>query len=529
MTRRCWLAPLALGASSCAIVYDFPYGEEAQGGAPAQSSGSIASTSSEAATSSGDMSSASSSKGGGEPGAGGDDAGGGGAGGGPAPELPWIVGMGSEGDDYIIGSAIDPGGRSALAVQFEGQLSIGTEPEGASLDSGDEIGLAIVVLEADGSLAWALHLGSDDLVDESRHFASLSFGDDGSLLVIGSIPADRDLVFAGGGLSNTGYASVFAVRFDSRGELVAPPTQWGDDDTQLATASHAAADGTFLITGGFCGDLAFEGCALGPVICGNGLDVYLARLDADLNCLWARSWPNSGGQVGYHVHANDRGDILLAGQLSGTLDLGGTAAVIEGPTAGAFGSFVARLDADGSGVFGALVADTPTVVRGFVASDGDVYVAAPLLASPAWHDGPPPAGATDIFLARLAPEGPVWSRFLGGASPDGVDWLRPRPGGARVFAWFAGMASFDEIDLSTPDQDGVLLDIDPDGQVLRAEVVKSATSGETVSDGFTTAAGAEILMGNFGGGDLTLAMPLEPVPNRGNIDAYVLGRAPVPR
>ncbi|MBI4703227.1 MAG: hypothetical protein HY744_19090 [Deltaproteobacteria bacterium] len=317
-------------------------------------------------------------------------------------------------------------------------------------------------------------------------------------------------------------------------------------DGAFGVASDAA--GNVLLTGTF-GDAIDFGA--GPVDPEGDMDVFVLKLDPDGNHLWSRhagGGPASPGfafylATGYSVAADSAGDVLVAGQFSGSIDLGGGKLESAGEldidafdAAGAvlllcdFGGitfldgaqlestgeadvFALKLDPDGKLLWSKRFGGPDNDRSGSIAADaaGNVVLTGWFSDSIDLGDGKlESAGKSDVFAAKLDPDGKLlWSERFGGPGFDGGTALALDDAGNVLLA-----GSFeDTIDLGggkieSAGQDGAfVVKLDLDGKYLW-----SRRFGGSGSDGFNSvavnAAGDLLLSGcyqgaaNYGGAAL---------------------------
>ena len=173
--------------------------------------------------------------------------------------------------------------------------------------------------------------------------------------------------------------------------LEAPPRP-GTSPYVRGQALAVEATGHFLLLGLQSGGLDLGGGALPP-------GAFLARFDANGTPLWARALPTNATKLA----VDKRGDITLAGVLSGRVDFG------NGPVTGTAQPFLVRYDSKG-GLRWVYVDSARGVPMDLAQDDaGDLYLVGGRFL--------PPNALLTPFLSRLSPEGQLeWTRTLAGAS-----------------------------------------------------------------------------------------------------------------
>jgi hypothetical protein len=181
-------------------------------------------------------------------------------------------------------------------------------------------------------------------------------------------------------------------------------------------------------------------------------DIYLAKYDAAGALQWARRMGGPGADMPHSVIIDPRGDILLFGYFSATVDFDPGAGTRNLVSLGGRDIFLAKYDPSGNLVeafgFGGQENDEGMDLE--VDSRGDLYVTA-LLASTADVDPGPGVverkaeGPADVFVAKYGADlSHQWSFRVGGAGEDqgaGIDV--DGQGNVYVSGSFQGAVDFD--------------------------------------------------------------------------------------
>lgn len=104
-----------------------------------------------------------------------------------------------------------------------------------------------------------------------------------------------------------------------------------------------------------------------PVVPVGNSDVVLVKYDKTGALVWKKPYPGTGDQFVRSMTVSKSGDIVLAGDTTGPVDFGSGAV---GP-----GGFVAKLDADGQGIWADIATGptNPTIDKTAIDSKGNVY------------------------------------------------------------------------------------------------------------------------------------------------------------
>ncbi|WP_437815716.1 SBBP repeat-containing protein [Sorangium sp. So ce1078] len=174
---------------------------------------------------------------------------------------------------------------------------------------------------------------------------------------------------------------------------------FGDANGQYARAVAFDADGNVLVAGQLEGTVDFGG---GPLTA-TDVDAFVAKFDRFGTHLWSKRFAGAGNQFAMALAVDPAGGVVVAGRAFGSVDLGGGVLVSHG----ADDVFVAKLDAAGehvwSKLFGGAGADRCDRIA--VDPEGNVLVAGGFHSSVDFGGRAlTSAGMRDAFVLRLAPE-----------------------------------------------------------------------------------------------------------------------------
>lgn len=227
---------------------------------------------------------------------------------------------------------------------------------------------------------------------------------DGNAIVLGDFedfltPRPGDTA---GPITGVGQQSLLLARFSPEGRRlwtrVFNATGTEETGPGEAFASALAVDGASNIyIAGYHGGLLDFG--LGPIPTGT----FLARLDSTGRARWSKGFSGSdGGYVRFERLLVDDGDLVAAGTLVGTVDLGGGPLTAPGGGQGV----LVKYSRDGAFRWALLDPAGRAAYRGLaVDKDENLYVGG----FDVWPEPP--------FVLKVSPEGkPLWSRALVGAA-----------------------------------------------------------------------------------------------------------------
>jgi hypothetical protein len=281
----------------------------------------------------------------------------------------------------------------------------------------------------------------------------------GNLYVFGDSGSTAD--FGGGPLVPVGGYDLFLAKFDAAGQHIWS-RRFGDMEDQSATDLALDASGNVLLGGSFRGALDF---GAGVFIASSGdfdEDAYVAKLDTNGNALWARRFGDAeADQAVYALGATSDGDVIVAGDFAGAVDLGGGTLTAAG-TSPARDIFVGRLGAsDGHHLWSTRLGNDgwQSVVDLAVDAWDDITFTGTLRGAVDFGGLSLTATGMDIYVARFDGDGAVTCASLlpsgDGDSPlaIGVD-----PGGEALLAgYYSGTVDFGGPQLSSQGAQDVFL------------------------------------------------------------------------
>ncbi len=209
-------------------------------------------------------------------------------------------------------------------------------------------------------------------------------------------------------------------------------------DRGQSVATDAA--GNVFLGGYIAGATDFGGGSLDVT---SGLDAVVVKYDAAGNHLWSKRFGETGEQYFGAIGVDSAGDVLLVGETSGIVDLGG------GPLAASGGTdiFIAKLDAAGNHVWSKKFGDADGQFPYALAIDAadNVLIAGAFGGSVDFGGGAlTSAGGNDVFVAKLDAGGNhLWSkRFGDGASQTAEGMTTDGAGNVLVTGQMNGSADF---------------------------------------------------------------------------------------
>lgn len=251
--------------------------------------------------------------------------------------------------------------------------------------------------------------------------------------------------------------------------------------------------GNVYTTGYFEGTVDFDpSMATFNLTVDGGRDVFIQKLDASGNFIWAKSMGGFSNDRPYDIVVDVAGNVYTTGQFRGTVDFDPGAAVFNLTPTGADDIFIQKLDVNGDFVWaknmGQVGSNNGDAIS--VDANGNVYIAGSFQGT---VDFDPGAGTTnltaisgdyDTFFLKLDANGNfVWAKRMGNASRDVVNAIEvDASGNLYTTGSFFGTVDFDPgTGTQTMATTGVSVEtyiqkLDSNGDLIWVKQLKSSNS-----------------------------------------------------
>ncbi|MBA3679651.1 MAG: T9SS type A sorting domain-containing protein [Bacteroidetes bacterium] len=218
----------------------------------------------------------------------------------------------------------------------------------------------------------------------------------------------------------------FITKFDAFGNFLWVRTI-GDSLQYMTLSITTNTLGDLYLTGEFTDTLDFDPgvgtFTLSPV---GQSDIFILKLDANGNFVWAKSFKGIGYDRGLEIKTDNSGNIYTSGYYSDTVDFDPGIATYTLGSNGGGDIFVSKLDASGNFVWAKSLGGSGVQDFGYLAVDnnGAVFVTGRFFGTCDFDPGIgiynlTPVGSGDIFICKLDQSGNfVWAKNIGGSSAD---------------------------------------------------------------------------------------------------------------
>lgn len=203
--------------------------------------------------------------------------------------------------------------------------------------------------------------------------------------------------------------------------------QQGGTSDDYCNAIAVDNAGNVYSTGSFSGTADFDS---GPGVfnlTSAGLDdIYISKLDASGNLLWAKRIGGVGSDLGFSIAITPTNELVLTGWFSSTADFDPGAATVNLTSAGQEDVFIAKFDVSGNYVWAKKIGSTNTDRGTSIATNsaGDIFLTGYFYLTVDFDPGNgivniTTAGSADAFVLKLSATGNyIWAKTIGGASNE---------------------------------------------------------------------------------------------------------------
>lgn len=236
-----------------------------------------------------------------------------------------------------------------------------------------------------------------------------------------------------------------------------PTFQWvksiGGSTTENGVYSVVDASGNLYTTGSFQGTADFDpGAGISNLTSAGGKDVFLQKLDAQGNFVWAKRFGGAGNDIATFMHCSNSDEIYITGNFEGTVDFDPNSAVSYQSSMGGSDIFLEKLSTDGNLIMVLSMGGLSGDLGGYVKTDasGNIYLAHSFSGLADVDPGRDQfnllsQGSLDICVEKLNPLGDfLWGKSIGGSGMEKINGLAIDAGeNIYMTGSFEGASDFD--------------------------------------------------------------------------------------
>jgi hypothetical protein len=367
-----------------------------------------------------------------------------------AQTFEWARTFGGSSYDEGRSITVDALGNVYTTGSFQGTVDFDPGAGTANLTSVGLRDIFVQKLDATGNFLWARSFGGNSF-DEGQ---SIAVDFSGNVYTTGyfQVTVDFDPSTGTFNLISEGSHDVFVQKLDSSGNFIWAKSL-GSVVDDVGYSITLDASGNVYTTGYFYGFVDFDPGAGTANLTSAGLfDIFVQKLDASGNFLWARSIGSTANDVGLSIKVDASGNVYTTGYFNGAVDFDPDSGTANLTSVGSDDVFIQKLDSSGSFLwarsFGASSNDLGHSIK--IDALGNVYTTGFFLGTVDFDPGVgtanlTPAGSGDIFVQKLDASGNfLWAKSFGGSSFDiGHSITVDSSGNAYTIGNFRGTLDFD--------------------------------------------------------------------------------------
>ncbi|MEX0811607.1 MAG: SBBP repeat-containing protein [Chitinophagales bacterium] len=367
------------------------------------------------------------------------------------PEFEWAKAMGGTNREEGNSIVIDDSGNVYTTGRFHGTVDFDPDPfTSFNLTSVGGYDIFISKLDANGNFLWAKSMGGTR--DEEGR--SIAIDGSGNVYTTGYFrnTADFDPGQDTFNLTSAGFWDIFISKLDANGNFLWAKSigDIGDDEgysIAIDDNSNVYTTGYFSYTADF--DPGQDTFNLTSIW---GNDIFISKLDANGNFVWAKSMGGTSTDSGYSIAIGDNDNIYTTGSFGGTTDFDPGIDTFNLTTIGGDDIFISKLDTNGSFLWAKAMGSTSNDKGHSIAIDGsgNIYTTGYFEGTTDFDPGVgtynlSSAGDRDIFISKLDANGDfIWAKAMGGTSRDeGNSIAIDDSGNVYTTGYFLGTADFD--------------------------------------------------------------------------------------
>ena len=368
------------------------------------------------------------------------------------PTFVWAKKMGGINTDVGHSIALDASGNVYTTGVFSGTVDFDPGAGTFNLTSAGVADIFISKLDAAGNFVWAKKMGG---ISGSTG-ESIALDASGNVFTTGVFQGTADFDPGAGtfNLSSAGGDDIFISKLDAAGNFVWAKAMGGTiGDIGFSIALDAL--GNVFTTGYFLGTVDFDpGAGTFNLTSAGGDDIFISKLDAAGNFVWAKQMGGTAGDIGFSIALDASGNVFTTGRFYATADFDPGAGTFNLTSAGNMDIFISKLDAAGNFVWAKAMGGINTDAGYSIALDasGNVFTTGIFYATADFDPGAGTfnltsvsPGGPDIFISKLDAAGNfVWAKKMGGIGGDwGHSIALDASGNVFTTGDFSGTADFD--------------------------------------------------------------------------------------
>lgn len=305
-------------------------------------------------------------------------------------------------------------------------------------------------LTAQPNFEWAKNFGGSGFEQGN----GIAVDNSGNVYTIGYFAGTADFDPGPGiySLTANGSADIFISKLDSMGNLVWARA-FGSTDWDKGNSIALDNSGNIYATGFFSDTVDFDpGPGVFNLTSVGITDIFICKLDASGNYLWAKSVGGTDYDFGISIKTDDSGNVYTTGNFLDTVDFDPCAATYSITSMGTYDIFILKLDSSGNYIwvktFGGQEPQSVSSID--VDASGNVYTTGYFYTSADFDPGPNvfyliSEGENDVFVSKLDSMGNfIWAKQFGNYDEDeGLSIATDNSGNVYTTGTFKVTVDFD--------------------------------------------------------------------------------------
>lgn len=336
----------------------------------------------------------------------------------------WAKSIGDMAYDFATGLVLDDAGNMYISGSFEVSPDFDPGSGTYTVNSAGVADVFVLKLNPMGDLVWVKSFGGS-LYDYGNF---ITMDQQGNIHVTGVFQGTADFNPGAGitNLTSAGGNDIFVLKLDPSGNFLWARSYGGSED-DFGYAVSVDASGNVFTTGYFYDTVDFDpGAGTSSHTVVGDADMFVQKLDASGNFLWARTFGGNYGDAASMIINDPSGNVYTGGNFVDLVDFDPGVGTFDVTSAGNRDVCIQKLDASGNFVwvrtFGGTSDDRPRSLK--MDASGNLYCAGIFYSTADFDPGPNTANLTsqgfqDSYIQKLDPEGNfLWAVSFGDTYDD---------------------------------------------------------------------------------------------------------------
>lgn len=255
---------------------------------------------------------------------------------------------GAAGLDYGFDIAVSAAGNVYTTGTFRGPADFDPGNDTFYLNSSAANDIFVSKLDASGNFIWAKGIGGPGATEDRGIAITLDAAENVYTTGYFQGTVDFDPGVGIANMTSAGNKDIFYSKLDAAGNFVwAKRTGGTGNDASYGLAIDIA--GNVYATGQYEGTVDFDpGAGTANLTSSGSWDIYVHKLDASGNYIWAKSMGGTSDECGNALDVDAAGNVYVTGYFRGTSDFDPGSGVYNLVSAGSRELFIAKLDVSGN-------------------------------------------------------------------------------------------------------------------------------------------------------------------------------------